>query len=106
MKLIALSPLTVTVELDLRDGIAVTHALAECSAEGCDMNLNQALSAAMLSACYAAWLLATEDPPHTPATMWQRWAPLQTDRREPEPLVYAMGLPEVNDRHLRRVQER
>lgn len=106
MKIVALSPLTVTVEFAPRDCIAVTHALAKCSQEGCDMNLNKALSAALLAACYAAWLLATEDQPHTIASMWQRWAPLQTDLRDPVPVVYPPGLPTVDDRYLRRTSAR
>lgn len=105
MKILELSPLTGTVKLDLRDCIAVAQSLDANSAEGCDMNLNKALSMAMLSACYAAWLLATEDPPYTMATMWARWAPLQADQRDPEPVVYHAGIPEVDDRVLRRDRE-
>ncbi len=79
MKIIAIAPLTLTVELDPTDCLALADAAAQVARRnetGADGGLNNALAAALINGAFGAFLLAGPDKPHTLRHMWAMWAPL------------------------------
>jgi len=74
-----IAPLTLTVELDPTDCIALFDACMNRFDENrnpSDGALLQALGTALLGGAFAGYALADPDAPHTIRHMWEVWAPV------------------------------
>lgn len=85
MRIREVAPLTLTIDLDPTDCIALADACRQVASRdlGCDRTLLAALGAALLAGGFGAYALAEPDPPLTLPRMWRMWAPRNLDLVDP-----------------------